>query len=781
MPRDTDGVYTLPTPNTFNPAIAGTPIEPADWNDIADDLVAELNDNVPFLITTMAELQAAATAGGRWRCASVATTAKISVTGDNFELIGDHMFTSAITCSDVDAPVFEIANDIDVVFENLTITHTGTPIAGGDGIAFLGITQLSRLERLYVINNYVGLNLGPASYGIIRGCVAVSNILRNIAISATAASSSLQWHIRDTLSENVVTAGGANYYVTSVGGSPGNATMGTWVGANSFGGAGYGIHLVGDATHGIFGFRLVGGFLGAEATACIRFQNTYGSSHQIASSYLEQVAAGSGIIADANCLSLYVSDTVIAQMGVSGIVSAAPVLSVVGGEIASNTSIGIDITAAARVLINGVDVRSNGTGIRFGAFAINATISGNNVSSNSTQFTNGQVGGTVIARGNTGIADTDLTVSLSDNGAGQGPFVTTDRVSTTPAANDQIGVFYFNGRDSGGNAENYAGLGGLIVDPTLGSEDGMILFQTVVAGAFANRALLAQGLQMGAPTGGDLGGGTINVATSYSVNNVLVPTISSTDALSNKTLTAPKIVSGGFLADANGNELIIFTTTASAVNEFTITNKGTGAYPVLSVSGGDTNIGMNFQIKGAGVYNLLASATASTELRFYEATGSGTNFIALLAPGAIGTNSTLTLPETDGVVAVTKNLGIIRYVVTGVNFNSANTDNAVTITLPTGISRYAITRVMLSNASASISTATVGVFTSTGGGGVTIAANQAITVTASAVDTNNNMQSLTITNANTEAYNDATLQVRVGTAQGSAATADVIIDIYPLS
>lgn len=123
----------------------------------------------------------------------------------------------------------------------------------------------------------------------------------------------------------------------------------------------------------------------------------------------------------------------------------------------------------------------------------------------------------------------------------------------------------------------------------------------------------------------------------------------------------------------------------------------------------------------------------------------------------------------------------LRFVATGINFNSANTDNAVSINLPVGVARYQIDSVRINNASASISTATVGVFTATGGGGQTIAANQAITVTATASDANNNSMSLTLTNANTEAYNDATLQVRVGTAQGSAATADVVIYITPLT
>lgn len=124
---------------------------------------------------------------------------------------------------------------------------------------------------------------------------------------------------------------------------------------------------------------------------------------------------------------------------------------------------------------------------------------------------------------------------------------------------------------------------------------------------------------------------------------------------------------------------------------------------------------------------------------------------------------------------------LIRYAFKSVNFNQTNTDVALTFTLPTGIARYTVNAVRLSSASASISTATAGLFTATGGAGQTIAANQAITVTQTATDTNNNTMFMALTNANTEAYTDTTLQFRLGTPQGSAATADVILIIIPLS
>lgn len=51
-----------------------------------------------------------------------------------------------------------------------------------------------------------------------------------------------------------------------------------------------------------------------------------------------------------------------------------------------------------------------------------------------------------------------------------------------------------------------------------------------------------------------------------------ITTTTGTQTLTNKTLTAPKFADGGFIADANGNELIVMDTVASAVNEITVSN-----------------------------------------------------------------------------------------------------------------------------------------------------------------------------------------------------------------
>jgi hypothetical protein len=62
------------------------------------------------------------------------------------------------------------------------------------------------------------------------------------------------------------------------------------------------------------------------------------------------------------------------------------------------------------------------------------------------------------------------------------------------------------------------------------------------------------------------------------------------------------------IADSNNNAVLTFNETASAVNEFTMTNNSTGNNPILSATGGDTNIGIDLTTKGTGLikFNDLA-------------------------------------------------------------------------------------------------------------------------------------------------------------------------------
>jgi nitrogen fixation protein FixH len=114
-----------------------------------------------------------------------------------------------------------------------------------------------------------------------------------------------------------------------------------------------------------------------------------------------------------------------------------------------------------------------------------------------------------IAAFNTAAAFTGATASFTyaDSGASQGPVITLDRNSGTPAISDALGFLLFTGRDSGAAAQSYAGIRASIVDPTAASEDGVLELYTATAGTFGVAATLGAGLYMAGST--DPGAGKI--------------------------------------------------------------------------------------------------------------------------------------------------------------------------------------------------------------------------------------------------------------------------------
>jgi hypothetical protein len=108
----------------------------------------------------------------------------------------------------------------------------------------------------------------------------------------------------------------------------------------------------------------------------------------------------------------------------------------------------------------------------------------------------------------------------------------------------------------------------------------------------------------------DLSEGTLT-GTTAEFNSALsdgsFATLAGTETLSNKTLTAPKFADGGFIADSNGNEQIVFNTTASAVNYLDVTNAATGNGITLASAGTDTNIDFVISPKGTGTVSVDSS------------------------------------------------------------------------------------------------------------------------------------------------------------------------------
>jgi hypothetical protein len=69
-----------------------------------------------------------------------------------------------------------------------------------------------------------------------------------------------------------------------------------------------------------------------------------------------------------------------------------------------------------------------------------------------------------------------------DDSAAAGPYFDTQRITASAAAADAIGQYRFSGRNDAGEDVTYGYIGGIIVDPTDGSEDGRFNFAVQVNG-----------------------------------------------------------------------------------------------------------------------------------------------------------------------------------------------------------------------------------------------------------------------------------------------------------
>ncbi|NDG20072.1 MAG: hypothetical protein EB117_17665, partial [Betaproteobacteria bacterium] len=108
------------------------------------------------------------------------------------------------------------------------------------------------------------------------------------------------------------------------------------------------------------------------------------------------------------------------------------------------------------------------------------------------------------------------------------------------------------------------------------------------------------------------------------------------------TTTSPRVLTA--INDTNGNELIGIIATASAVNEITVANAATGNNPVISATGGDTNVGITLTPKGTGAVKLsgLSYPTADgTANQVIQTNGSGVlSFATVSGSGSPGGSDT---------------------------------------------------------------------------------------------------------------------------------------------
>lgn len=302
---------------------------------------------------------------------------------------------------------------------------------------------------------------------------------------------------------------------------------------------------------------------------------------------------------------------------------------------------------------------------------------------------------------------------------------------------------------------------------------------------------------------GTIGSGADTI-TSAAANALAVGLNGATNpAFSVDASTASQVAGLNVKGAITGGTVALAAIDSGSTTSLTIDAKGTGTVKIGGVSSGAVSI--------SGIAQ--PTATFSGGIPYYSATSTlaSSNVLAagsLMQGGGAGTApSTLTLggdctfttpnitcTKTNGTVFTAGatnsvaaeqgrlNIGILVSCTTGVNFNSANTDNAISVPLPTGYSRFSGFRITIQHASTSLTTATFGLHTATASGGAALVADStAITVnTASDATANNSQQTAVGLNIAVQTTTPAnTVQFRVGTPQGSTATADVCFYYEP--
>lgn len=206
--------------------------------------------------------------------------------------------------------------------------------------------------------------------------------------------------------------------------------------------------------------------------------------------------------------------------------------------------------------------------------------------------------------------------TLTSSGAGGGIEVTNEATLVFGASLSTVGgLLYTISQNSVATLADVA-VGNVLLSQGSGVAPayGKVALDTHISGILAGTNG-GTGVNNGSKTitlGGNLttsGAHTLTLTTTNNTSITLpttgtLATLAGIETLSNKTLTTPKIVSGGSINDENGNEYLKFVSVASAVNEISITNTIATGTPSISATGNDTNISLNLISKGTGTVKI---------------------------------------------------------------------------------------------------------------------------------------------------------------------------------
>ena len=240
-------------------------------------------------------------------------------------------------------------------------------------------------------------------------------------------------------------------------------------------------------------------------------------------------------------------------------------------------------------------------------------------------FTTGQTltftGGTGI---DTTVSDNEITFAIDSTVATlAGTQTLTNKTLTSPKFNEDVAL-----TATSTELNLLDGITAIADEDNMSSNSATALATQQSIKAYVDSQVTAQDLDFQGDSGGalniDLDSETLTIAggtgidTSGSGNTLTVAIDSSvvtktgTETLTNKTLTSPTLTTprfadDGHIADASGNEQIIFQQTANAVNAVEVTNSATGDGVKIGSAGDDANIDLILDPKGSGTVDVNSS------------------------------------------------------------------------------------------------------------------------------------------------------------------------------
>lgn len=387
-----------------------------------------------------------------------------------------------------------------------------------------------------------------------------------------------------------------------------------------------------------------------------------------------------------------------------------------------------------------------------------------------------QVANLNVAR--SGLADT-ITVADAGGDTTTWPMLATSQTGNLAPATD--GGLTFNATTNALTATTFIGALTGNADTAsaapAGTLTGTTLAANVVTSSLTSIGTIGTGVWQGTEVAGGFGGTGIS---SYAVGDILYASASTTLS------KLADVAAGSYLRSGGVTTAPLWSTTtlpnsattgdilqASASNVYSNLNSVATGNALISGGVATANswgkIGLTTHVTGNLPVTNLNSGTSASSSTYWRGDGAWT--AVNLASGVTGT-----LPNAN---AFNTSMGFI----VAANFNSANTDRAITISLPTGYSVYRFSSLIVYNSgtTASLTTATAGVFSGAGGTGTTIVTTAALSsLTSNAVNTSGNMIAMTLAVGTTTGYNFSTVYFRVATAQGAAASGTVELVVIPI-